>query len=80
MKLAVTAKLTAVALAGLVLAGCSIFDDEEPTYKFLQPFDQQVQPRVVWDESVGSGVGEYFSHLNPVTDAERILQPTAKAS
>ena len=73
MKLAVTAKLTAVALAGLVLAGCSIFDDEEPTYKFLQPFDQQVQPRVVWDESVGSGVGEYFSHLNPVTDAERIF-------
>ncbi|EKE85225.1 outer membrane protein assembly factor BamB [Idiomarina xiamenensis] len=62
-----SAKFAALALAVTVVSGCSVFsDDDEPTFAELQPIDSKVSPRVVWDSSVGDGVGDYFSRLNPV--------------
>jgi len=56
-----------IALAGLSLSACSLFgdDDEEITVAPLQPVSQQVDTCIKWERSVGDGVGEYFSRLNP---------------
>lgn len=32
----------------------------------LPKVENQFNPRVIWDKSVGSGVGQYYSHLSPV--------------
>lgn len=55
--------LAAVALS---LSGCSIFGEDELTYKELQPFNASVNPDVVWDASAGGGIDDFFSRLNPV--------------
>ena len=56
-----------IALAGLSLSACSLFgdDDEEIKVAPLQPVSQQVDTRIKWDRSVGDGIGDYFSRLNP---------------
>jgi outer membrane protein assembly factor BamB len=61
--------------ATLLVTGCSIFgdDDEEPKFAELQPISSEVQPRVLWDASVGSGIGEYFSRLNPVVEYGKVF-------
>ncbi|RUO62576.1 outer membrane protein assembly factor BamB [Pseudidiomarina insulisalsae] len=62
--------LVAVALG---LSGCSIFSDEEITYKQLQPFNAGVTPSVAWEASAGDGVGEFFSRLNPTVVDQHIV-------
>ena len=56
-----------IALAGLSLSACSLFgdDDEEIKVAPLQPVSQQVDRRIKWERSVGDGIGDYFSRLNP---------------
>ncbi|HAE89422.1 MAG TPA: outer membrane protein assembly factor BamB [Idiomarina sp.] len=56
-----------IALAGLSLSACSLFgdDDEEIKVAPLQPVSQQVDTRIKWERSVGDGIGDYFSRLNP---------------
>jgi outer membrane protein assembly factor BamB len=61
------------ALATLFVSGCSLFSTEEITYKELQSFDAQINPRVVWDTSVGDGIDTFFSHLNPVVVGDSII-------
>ncbi len=73
MSLSRTLKVGSFALAALVLSGCSIFEDEVITYKSLQPYQQEVQPKVVWDRSVGDGIGKYFSRLNPVVSGDMLI-------
>tara|TARA_B100000700_G_scaffold295717_1_gene358876 strand:- start:2783 stop:4024 length:1242 start_codon:yes stop_codon:yes gene_type:complete len=60
-------RTSVIALAGLSLSACSLFgdEDEEITVAPLQPVSQQVDTRIKWERSVGDGVGEYFSRLNP---------------
>lgn len=65
-------KTAAAALALVALSGCSMFDDEI-TYKELQPLNAQVSPKTVWDADIGDGVGQYYSHLNPVVVGERLI-------
>ncbi|MGQ4276531.1 outer membrane protein assembly factor BamB [Pseudidiomarina sp. E22-M8] len=57
----------------LSLSGCSIFGDDELTYKELQPFNAKVAPSVAWDASVGGGIGDYFSRLNPVVVGDLVV-------
>ena len=61
--------------AAVLVSGCSIFgdDDEEPKFAVLQPISEQVQPKVLWDASVGSGIGEHFSRLNPVVAYDKVF-------
>lgn len=60
--------LLAVATLATVLSGCSLFgdDDEEIKIAPLQPINQSLNVSVKWERSVGDGVGDYFSRLNPV--------------
>ncbi|CBJ82128.1 putative serine/threonine protein kinase with quinoprotein alcohol dehydrogenase domain [Xenorhabdus bovienii str. Jollieti] len=52
-------------VASILLAGCS---SEQDTLAMspLPKVENQFNPRVIWDKSVGSGVGQYYSHLSPV--------------
>ena len=63
------ALLSLVAFTTL-LSGCSLFgdDDEEIKVAPLQPINSTLTAEVKWDRSVGDGVDEFFSRLNPVVD------------
>ncbi|RUO80306.1 outer membrane protein assembly factor BamB [Idiomarina tyrosinivorans] len=62
------------ALMGLTLSGCSIFgDDEEPKFAELQPIQQQVHPRVLWDGDAGDGIGDYYSKLSLAIDYGKVF-------
>ncbi|MCP9267284.1 outer membrane protein assembly factor BamB [Xenorhabdus sp. XENO-1] len=52
-------------VASVLLAGCS---SEQDTLAMspLPKVENQFNPRVIWDKSVGSGVGKYYSHLSSV--------------
>lgn len=62
--------LNFVLLASVSLTGCSTIsdwfaDEEELKVKELKPIDALFEPQVVWQESMGDGVGPYFSRLRP---------------
>ena len=62
-----------LATALVSLGGCSLFEDEELTYKELQPFNATVNPSAQWDVSVGDGVENFFSRLNPAVVGDVIV-------
>lgn len=66
-------KHSLVVAAAIGLGGCSMFGDEELSYKELQPFNASVQPSVKWDAGAGDGIGEYFSRLNPAVVGEHVI-------
>ncbi|MBG23044.1 MAG: outer membrane protein assembly factor BamB [Idiomarinaceae bacterium] len=66
-------KHSLVIAAALGLSGCSIFGDEELSYKELQPFNASVQPSVQWDVGAGDGIGEFFSRLNPTVVGDHVV-------
>ncbi|MDC9605336.1 outer membrane protein assembly factor BamB [Xenorhabdus griffiniae] len=51
-------------VASVLLAGCSS-EQDSVTMSPLPKVENQFKPRIVWDKSVGSGTGEYYSHLSP---------------
>ncbi|AOM39319.1 outer membrane protein assembly factor BamB [Xenorhabdus hominickii] len=51
-------------VASVLLAGCSS-EQDTVTMSPLPEVENHFNPRVVWDKSVGSGVGSYYSHLSP---------------
>lgn len=59
--------------AAFSLAGCSVFGDDEITYKELQPFTPSANASVSWSASAGDGVDEYFSRLNPVVVDDLVI-------
>jgi len=62
-------KLLAVFLLSGVLFSCSSTDDEEisaETVAELTEINEQFEPKVLWEESVGDGSEDYFSRLKPV--------------
>lgn len=58
-------------LVGLVsvalLSGCSLFNSEEDvvTMSPLPKVENQFSPSTVWSNSVGDGIGSFYSHLRP---------------
>ncbi|WP_340607869.1 outer membrane protein assembly factor BamB [Xenorhabdus bharatensis] len=51
-------------VASVLLAGCSS-EQDTVIMSPLPKVENQFNPHVVWDKSVGSGVGHYYSHLSP---------------
>src|SRR5690554_4523894 len=64
-------QLALVATASLLLGACSSTD--EIVYKELQSFNAEINPRVVWSNDVGDGIGKFYSHLNPVVVDDLII-------
>ncbi|POP42515.1 outer membrane protein assembly factor BamB [Superficieibacter electus] len=54
-------------LSVALLSGCSLFNGEEDVVKMspLPQVENQFTPTTVWDTSVGSGIGEFYSNLHP---------------
>jgi len=50
-----------------LLSGCSLFSGEEDVVKMspLPTVENQFTPTKVWQTSVGSGVGDFYSNLHP---------------
>ena len=64
-------RFIAVTVCITLLSGCSTIsdwfaDEEELEIRRLQPIEEKLTVDEVWDASVGSGVGDYFSRLQPV--------------
>ncbi len=72
------AKALGLSLAlSVTLSGCTTVsnwfaDDEEIEIRTLKPIEASFEPEVVWETSVGDGVGDYFSRLRPVSDGETV--------
>jgi outer membrane protein assembly factor BamB len=62
-----TKKLLAVALLSLGLGACSSTDEEDEATKVaeLTEITEVFEADVLWESSVGGGVGDYFSRLKP---------------
>ncbi|MCG8709427.1 outer membrane protein assembly factor BamB [Brenneria sp. 4F2] len=73
-------------LVGLVsaalLSGCSLFNSEEDvvTMSPLPTVVNQFTPTKVWSRSVGSGVGEFYSNLNPAWQGDRVFAADRKGT
>lgn len=54
-------------LSLVMLSGCSLFNSEEDVYKMapLPEVQNQISPNTLWDTSVGSGIGDFYSNLHP---------------
>lgn len=62
-------KTVAVLLLSSALFSCSSTDEEEDASKLvaeISEINQQFEPSVLWDKSVGDGSGDYFSRLKPI--------------
>jgi outer membrane protein assembly factor BamB len=60
--------ILAVLLLSSALFSCSSTDEEEDTSELvaeLTEINQQFEPNVLWEESVGNGSDNYFSRLKP---------------
>ncbi|CAM4257629.1 outer membrane protein assembly factor BamB [Pseudoalteromonas ostreae] len=66
-------KLTAatIALCMATLVGCSSSDDEDELV--LPEIVNQFETKVIWQESIGDGVGHYFSRLTPAVYKDRVF-------
>lgn len=62
-------------LPGLIsvtlLSGCSLFSGEEDVVKMapLPKVENQFTPQMVWNTSVGDGIGDFYSNLHPAWQA-----------
>lgn len=61
-------KTLAVLLLSSALFSCSSTDEEDPSKAVaeLTEINQQFDPNVLWEKSVGDGSGDFFSRLKPV--------------
>lgn len=61
------------ALSGCTTVSNWFAEEEEIAIRTLKPIDAQFAPQEVWEESVGDGIGDYFSRLRPVSDGETVF-------
>lgn len=61
------------ALSGCTTVSNWFAEEEEIAIRTLKPIDVQFAPQEVWEESVGDGIGDYFSRLRPVSDGETVF-------
>jgi outer membrane protein assembly factor BamB len=68
--------ILAVLLLSSTLLSCSSTDEDEDTSDLvaeLSEINQQFEPDVVWEESVGDGSGDYFSRLQPAVAYDTVF-------
>jgi outer membrane protein assembly factor BamB len=74
-------KCAAVALLGLTIVGCSMFDkddDKEQQPSPLPEFKEELALDKVWSSSVGDGQGKLYNRLVPAISQEKIIVASAK--
>jgi outer membrane protein assembly factor BamB len=68
------AKALTVLLLSTALFACSSTDDDDISNlpAELTVLEPQFEPRVLWEESVGDGSGDYFSRIKPIIAYEKL--------
>lgn len=71
--------ITIITTGTLLLSGCSLFSSEQDVVKMadLPEFEATYVPQVIWTESIGDGVGKYYSQLQPAVD-ENVIYVAAR--
>lgn len=67
--------ILAVLLLSSTLFACSSTDEDEDTSDLvaeLSEINQQFEPNVLWEESVGDGSEDYFSRLKPIVAYDKV--------
>jgi len=78
MNMSYLLKRIGLLLALLALGACSLFsDDESEQPAELQRFDQEIDLRQVWSESIGDGQGRHYNRLAPAIDGSLIFAASA---
>lgn len=78
MNMSYLLKRIGLLLALLALGACSLFsDDESEQPAELQRFDQEIDLRQVWSESIGDGQGRHYNRLAPAIDGSMIFAAAA---
>lgn len=73
-KKSVKKKITIVCLIVLGISACSSTDEVDKTLPAeLEEINQQFEPKVVWEENVGSGADDYFSRISPVIAYDKLF-------
>jgi outer membrane protein assembly factor BamB len=65
----------AVLLSSMLFACSSTDDDEDESLKVAELVDIQAlfEPKVLWETSVGDGIGDYFSRIKPYAEYGKIF-------
>ena len=63
--------ITIIASTALILSACSSSDDENQAAE-LPIFEATYQPKIAWTQSVGNGIGDYYSQLQPAVDEKAV--------
>ncbi|TEW51312.1 outer membrane protein assembly factor BamB [Psychromonas algicola] len=63
--------ITIIASTALMLSACSS-SDEENQAAVLPIFEATYQPKIAWTQSVGNGIGDYYSQLQPAVDEKAV--------
>ncbi len=68
-------KLLAICVLAVGISACSSTDDEDEELKVaeLTEITALFQPVVKWDTTVGNGVGDYFSRIQPVVGYGKVF-------
>ncbi len=65
--------LTGVLCFSMFIQSCSLFEKDVYVIADVPDIDNQFDINVVWDTSVGSGVGKFFSSLAPAVSDEKVF-------
>ncbi|MBR9728248.1 outer membrane protein assembly factor BamB [Shewanella intestini] len=65
--------LLAIGLSMSLMTACSSNDVEDEPVSELTDIQATVFPQISWDESVGDGVGNYYSQLRPAVRYDKIF-------
>lgn len=67
-------KVVALLIFTSTLFACSSTDDEDKSDlpAELTELDPKFKPKVIWEENVGDGIGDYFSHLKPIQAYDKV--------
>ncbi len=68
-------KLIPLCILVLSLSGCASWfaDEEELAVRELPNIEMQFQPKIVWSESLGDGIENYFSRLSPAVGYGKVF-------
>lgn len=64
-------------VASVLLVGCSS-ETDSIVMAPLPQVENQFTPSIVWDRSVGDGVGEFYSDLSPIWDGTAVYAADRK--
>lgn len=63
--------ITVITATALILSACSSVEEENQAFQ-LPNFDATYKPKIAWTQSVGNGIGSYYSQLQPAIDENAI--------